>query len=106
MPGFLLHENATVLCSHPPGQAKPTVANPRVKVSGQKIVTQASIYSITGCVLPPQSGGPCATAKWTSAAERVKAGGVAVLLTTSEATCVPTLTGLNIGLTQRRVKGT
>jgi len=105
MSGFLLHENATVLCSHPPGQAKPTVTNPRVKVSGQKIVTQSSIYSISGCILPPQSGGPCATAQWTSAATRVKADGVSVLLADSKASCVPTGTGLNIISTQRRVKG-
>ncbi len=32
MPGFLLHEGATVLCLHV-GQAQPMVPNPRVTVS-------------------------------------------------------------------------
>ena len=41
MPGFLLHAGATVLCCHG-GQAQPTAPNPRVKVGGQPIVTQAA----------------------------------------------------------------
>ena len=101
----LLHENATVQCLHS-GQAKPSVTNQRVKVGGQKIVTQPAPYTISGCSLPPQSGGPCVTAMWSSAATRVKAGGMAVLLKNSQATCAPTGTGLNIISTQTRVKGT
>ena len=101
----LLHENATVQCQHR-GQATPTVTNQRVKVSGQEIVTQPTSYTISGCTLPTQSGGPCVTATWTSAATRVKAGGTAVLLKNSQATCSPTGTGLNIISTQTRVKGT
>ncbi len=31
MPGFLLHEGATVMCLHA-GQAEPTVPDPRVTV--------------------------------------------------------------------------
>jgi len=48
---YLLHENATVLCLHT-GQAKPTATDQRVKVGGQKIVTQTAPYTISGCVLP------------------------------------------------------
>jgi hypothetical protein len=105
MADFLLHENATVQCAHT-GQAKPSVTNQRVKVGGQKVVTQTGPYNISGCTLPPQSGGPCATATWSSAATRVKAGGMAVLLKNSQATCVPTGASLNIISTQTRVKGT
>jgi hypothetical protein len=104
---FLLHENATVVCLHT-GQAKPALPNPRVKVSGKKIVTQPTMYTISGCTLPPPTGGngPCVTATWITAAKRVKAGGQPVLLHDSKATCAPSGTGLQITLTQLRVKGT
>ena len=39
MPGPLLHSNAMVTCAHT-GQTKPLAPNPRVKVSGQPIVTK------------------------------------------------------------------
>ena len=107
MPGYLLHENATVLCAHT-GQAKPTMTDQRVKVGGQKIVTQTGPYTISGCTFPPPpaANGPCVTAMWTSAATRVKASGQPVLLQNSQATCAPTGTPLNIVVTQVRVKGT
>ncbi|KAA3662480.1 MAG: hypothetical protein DWQ04_13405 [Chloroflexi bacterium] len=107
MPGYILHQGATVLCLHA-GQATPTAPNPRVKVSGQAVVTQAGPYSIAGCTLPPPpaANGPCVTASWTTAAARVKVGGMPVLLQDSQAVCVPTGTGLNIVVTQVRVKGT
>ncbi|MBD0337520.1 MAG: hypothetical protein ICV62_18690 [Cyanobacteria bacterium Co-bin13] len=106
MPGYLLHQGATVLCLHT-GQAQPVVVNPRVKVSGQSIVTQSSSYTIAGCTLPPPTAGngPCVTAQWISAATRIKASGVAVLLQDSQAICAPSGTGLNIAVTQIRVKG-
>ena len=100
MPGFLLHSGATVQCMHA-GQAQPTAMNPRVKVNGQPIVTQSSTYTVAGCPSNP----PCATAQWVSAATRVKAGGQPVLLQDSQAVCTPTGTGLNISVTQTRVKG-
>jgi hypothetical protein len=107
MSAYLLHENATVQCIHS-GQARPMVTNQRVKVSGQKIVTQPSPYTISGCTLPspPTANGPCATAQWTSAATRVKASGMPVLFKDSQATCAPTGTGVNIISTQTRVKVT
>src|SRR5438105_10229681 len=108
MPGCLLHVGATVLCAHA-GQAQPTVPNPRVRVSGQPVVTQAAPYTITGCNNPMMTNGtqpPCATAQWVSAAVRVKAMGQPVLLQDSQAVCNPTNTPLNIVVTQVRVKGT
>lgn len=107
MSGYFLHQGATVLCLHS-GQAQPTVTNSRVKVNGQYIVTQSSPYTISGCSLPPPptGNGPCVTAQWISAATRVKAGGIPVLLQDSQATCIPTGTGLNVATTQTRVKGT
>jgi hypothetical protein len=106
MPGFLVHQGATVLCAHG-GQAQPVVPNPRVQVSGQPIVTQAGIYTVAGCALPPPpaANGPCITAQWVTAATRVRAGGMPVLLQDSQAICAPTGTPVNILVTQLRVKG-
>ena len=104
MAGFLLHMGATVMCMHA-GQAQPVVPNPRVKVSGQPVVTQTSSYVIAGCPFVPPAAGPCVSAQWIVAATRVLAGGVPVLLQDSVAICAPTGTGLNIILTQLRVKG-
>lgn len=111
MSAFLLHENAEVLCPHTEpdrGQASPTLINQRVKVSGQKIVTQPGPYTIIGCKLPPAPPppGPCVTALWTSAATRVRAGGMPVLYKDSQATCAPTGAVLEIRKTQTRVKVT
>lgn len=107
MPGFVVHQGARVLCTHG-GQATPTKPNLRVSVSGQKITVQTPPYTVAGCALPPPTAGngPCVTATWTTAALRVKAGGQAVLIQGSQATCVPTGTGLNIVKTQTRVKAT
>jgi len=105
MPGFMLHVGATVLCTHA-GQAQPIVSNPRVRVSGQPIVTQTNPYAIAACGLTGTPNPPCATAQWISAAVRVRAGGVPVLLQDSQAVCAPTGTGLNVVVTQVRTKGT
>ncbi len=101
---FLLHQGATVLCMHG-GQAQATAPNPRVKVGGQPVVTQPAPFTVAGCPFPPVSGGPCVTAQWVKAAVRVRAGGMPVLLQDSVAVCAPTGTGVNIVVTQVRVKG-
>jgi hypothetical protein len=106
MPGFLLHLGATVMCMHA-GQAQPVVTNPRVRVSGQPTVTQASTYTIAGCPFATPAGPlPCVTAQWVVAAVRVRSNGVPVLLQDSQAVCVPTGTGLNVVVTQLRARGT
>ncbi|MBZ0303132.1 MAG: DUF4280 domain-containing protein [Anaerolineae bacterium] len=106
MPGYILHMGATVMCMHG-GQAQPTAPNPRVKVGGQMVVTQSAPYTVAGCpFVPPSGNGPCVTAQWIVAATRVKVGGVPVLLQDSQAICTPTGTGLNILVTQVRVKAT
>jgi hypothetical protein len=105
MPGFLLHVGATVMCMHA-GQAQPTAFNPRVIVGGQSVVTLANPYVVAGCpFVPPAGNGPCVTAQWISGATRVLAGGVPVLLQTSQSICAPTGTPLNILVTQLRVTG-
>ena len=107
MPGFLLHQGATVMCSHA-GQAQPTVINARVKVGGQPTVTSSSTYTVSGCTMPPPNAGngPCVTAQFTTAATRITSGGQPLLLLDSQATCTPTGTPLLITVTQTRVTGT
>lgn len=105
MAGYLLHQGATVICSHG-GQAMPTMPNPRVKVGSQPIVTQPTMYTVAGCPFStPDGPKPCITASWTSAATRVKAGGVPVLLQDSQAITSPNGVPLNVVVTQFRVKG-
>jgi hypothetical protein len=104
MPGPLLHLNAMVTCAHT-GQTKPLAPNPRVKVSGQPIITKLSPHAVAGCALPTVSGGPCVTAQFVSFATRVMSDGAPVLLMDSQATCVPTGTPLVITGVQTRVTG-
>jgi hypothetical protein len=106
MPGFLLHQGATVLCAHA-GQAQPTVPNPRVLVSGMPTVLLPTPYVIAGCTLPPPpaANGPCDTAQFMTSALRVTSNGQPVLLLDSQAICVPTGTPLLIVVTQTRVTG-
>jgi hypothetical protein len=104
MPGFLLHVGATVTCAHPPGQTQPTAPNLRVKVSNQPIVVQSTQYAVAGCALTGTPNPPCATAQWTSAATRVRADNIPVLLRDSQSVCAPTGTPLNIMVTQIRVR--
>ena len=105
MPGFLLHSGATVLCAHA-GQAQPTAPNPRVKVSGQPVTTQAAPYTVAGCPFNVSGAPvPCVTAQWVTAAIRVRAGGLPVLLQDSQAICAPNGAPLSIVMTQVRVKG-
>jgi uncharacterized Zn-binding protein involved in type VI secretion len=105
MPGFLLHQGATVLCMHA-GQAQATAPTPRVKVSGQMVATQPAPWVVAGC--PYVTAGaptPCVTAQWVSAATRVTSNGMPVLLQDSQAVCAPNGTGVNVVVTQMRVRG-
>jgi hypothetical protein len=105
MPGFLLHLGATVMCLHG-GQAQPAAATPRVRLSGQPVVVQPTPYAVAGCpFMAGPSPSPCLTCQWITAAVRVRAGGVPVLLQDSQAVCVPNGTGLLILVTQVRVRG-
>jgi hypothetical protein len=107
MPGFLLHQGATVLCAHA-GQAQPTVPNPRVLVNGMPTVLVSTPYVIAGCALPPPpaANGPCVTAQFVTSATRVTSNGQPVLLMDSQAICAPTGTPLVVVVTQLRVTGT
>jgi hypothetical protein len=104
MPGFLLHAGAAVQCAHG-GQTQPAAPSPRVLVGGQPVVTIASAYLVAGCAEPPPpaGNGPCVSARFVTAAQRVTVVGQRVLLQDSQATCDPTGTSLLTVVTQTRV---
>lgn len=105
MPGPILHLGATVTCSHG-GQALPAAPFPRVLVSGQPVTTQSVVYTVAGCgFAPPAGNGPCVSANFVTAATRVFAGGVPVLLQDSLSVCAPTGTPLIPVQAQTRVIG-
>jgi len=106
MPGFVLHQGAGILCMHG-GQAQATAPNPRVKVAGQPVVVQTAPHSVAGCpfVTPGGTPQPCVTAQWVTAAIRVRVAGQPVLLQDSQAICTPNGTGVNVVMTQTRVRG-
>lgn len=103
--GYLVEQGATVLCAHG-GQASPTTPNPRVKVGGKATVALSPPWTISGCALPTNAGGPCATATWSVGTVRVKSGGQPLVIRDGSATCVPTGVPLTVSVTQVRVKAT
>lgn len=104
MPGFVMHQAATVMCAHA-GQAQPRAPNPRVKVAGQPVVTQPAPYTVAGCPFNVSGAPvPCVTAQWVTGALRVRAGGQPLVLQDSQSVCVPNGTPLSIVMTQVRVK--
>ncbi len=104
MPGYLVHEEATVYCMHA-GEAEPTVADQRVKIDGNKVVTVAAGYQISDCQNPLLLGGPCITAVWIVPSLRVRASGLPVLLQDSQSKNVLNGTSLIIAQTQTKVRG-
>jgi hypothetical protein len=105
MPGPIFHLGASVLCSHA-GPATPVTPFPRVLVSGQPIVTQATPYVVTGCALTGTPTPPCVTGQWVVGAVRVLAGGVPVVTQASQSVCVPTGTPMLPVASQVRVLAT
>lgn len=72
MPGFLMHVNAVVQCTHGiPAQIIPT--QPRVLVSGQPVATMTAQMLVAGCpfTIPGPKPQPCVTIKWLMPAARV-----------------------------------
>lgn len=105
MPGFLLHEGASVICAHG-GQARSLSPNSRVLVSGQPVVTQPYPFVVSGCPFNISgSPSPCTSAQWITGATRVKSNGMPLLLVDSQSLCIPNSTPLSIMMTQTRVTG-
>jgi hypothetical protein len=100
--GTLVQQGATVSCSHG-GQASPTVANPRVRFGGAAAVALAAPWTVAGCPLPPNAGGPCVTAMWSAGTVRVRSMGQPLVVQTGTATCAPTGVPVLVVTTQMRV---
>ena len=101
----LAHQGAVVICAHG-GQAMPTTPNPRVTVGGQATVALSAPWTVAGCGLPPNAGGPCVTAQWTSGTTRVTSSGQPLVIQGGSATCAPTGTPLTVTAAQPRVVAT
>lgn len=85
----LLAMNSTVLCSHG-GQAKATAPASRVLLGGAPAVLAPPPWTVAGCPLPPNAGGPCVTATWATRSLRVTSMGQPLVLSSGSATCAPT----------------
>lgn len=92
-----------MVCLHG-GQAVPTVVNPRVKVSGQAVVTQPPTWTVSGCALVGTTAPPCLTAQWMTASTRVLVDGQPLLLVNSQALCSPSGQKLVVAMSQTRVE--
>lgn len=87
MPGFLLDTGTQMTCPHA-AQVTTAPGNPRVKVLGQPVATQADLSTVAGCPFAPGGGpSPCVAIEWLQPAARVKAGGQPVLIQTYPSLC-------------------
>jgi hypothetical protein len=102
MAGLLVQQGAVVLCAHG-GQAQPTAPNLRVLASGAATFVLSAPWTVAGCPLPPNAGGPCTLATWTSGTVRVTSLGQPLVMQGGTATCTPTGVPLNVAATQPRV---
>lgn len=93
MAGFLLHQGATVMCSHG-GQALPTAPNPRVLVNGQPTALVSMPWTVVGCPLVPPAPPPCVTGQWIVGTMRVMSNGQPLVAQSGQAICIPTGTPL------------
>ena len=79
MPGFLMHVNAVMQCTHgAPATIGPS--QPRVLVNGQPIATMLSVMTVAGCPfqIPVGAGTkpqPCVLVKWTMPSVRFLVNG-------------------------------
>ena len=102
MAGFLLHQGATVLCSHG-GQATPSAPNPRVMVSSQPTVLLSAPWIIAGCPLVPPPLPPCVSAQWVMGTLRVTSLGQPLVVQSGVAISIPNGTPLLPVVMQTRV---
>ncbi len=83
MPGFLLHVNAVIQCTHGVPAVQPP-AQGRVFVMGQPVAVQSSQLTVAGCpfTIPGPKPQPCVRIQWANVAGRVFVMGQPVLLQT------------------------
>lgn len=81
MPGYLLHMNAVIQCTHSvPARIVPTQG--RVMVSTQAVATMTSQITVAGCpfTVPGPKPQPCVLVKWSMPSARVKVMGQPVMV--------------------------
>ena len=81
MPGFFVHQNAAIQCTHTiPTKIVPT--QPRVRVSTQLVATMTAQMTVAGCpfTVPGPKPQPCALVKWGMQSARVKVMAQPVML--------------------------
>ena len=100
MPGSIITKSSALKCPHAAG-VTPDVTDIHVKIDGQPIVLQMQPYTITTCTANTK----CTKGTWTKGAERVKASGVPVAISTGISQVVPAGV-FAVVLTQQRVKAT
>lgn len=104
MPGPIVQLGATALCAHA-GQVQFVPSSPRVQVGGAPVITQADAAMVAGCTFPAMSSGapPCTTVQWLTAATRVLANGVPVLVQSATGLGLPPGQPVTIVAVQPRV---
>ena len=100
MPGFLIHQGATVQCAH--GGRPVVVPAARVKVGGMPVAV-ASTYAVAGC--PSSPPGTCVAGKWVTFSVRVRTDGLPIVLSDSQSLTAASGSPLLIVNSQIRVKG-
>ena len=100
---LLVQQGATVLCAHG-GQARPAAPSPRVRLGGAAALLLPTPWTVAGCPLPPNAGGPCATATWTTGTTRATSTGQPLVVQGGSATCAPTGVPLTVTVCQVRVR--
>ncbi len=105
MPGFLLHQGATVLCAHA-GQAMPSAPNPRVMVSSQPTVLLSVPWLVAGCPLVPPPLPPCLTGQWIVGTVRVTSNGQPLVVQSGSGITLPNGTPMLPLVMQTRVTAT
>lgn len=83
MPGFILHVNMVLQCSHQ-APATTTPVQTRVLVSGQPVALSTNLIKVSLCPFQVPAGAttkpqPCVTVKWANVSARVKVMGFPVL---------------------------
>lgn len=100
----IVNAGSIITCAHG-GLATAIAPCYRVRVDGQSVVTIASPFGISGCVVAAQSGqSPCLTGEFTDGASRVTAGGVPLVLESSMSACEPSGSPMMVATVQSRVK--
>ncbi len=105
MPGFLVHQGATVVCAHA-GVATPTVPSPVLTVAGMPVILVTAPWVIAGCSLAAIPAPACVTGTFITASTTVTSFGQPVVLSSSTSTCQLTSTPMIVVSTQTAASAT